>query len=337
MRSIGRAAKRRLGRMRAPRQRAIILMYHRIAEDSLDPWGLNVSPAHFAEHLDVISQRATALSLNALLDALDADSLPERGVVITFDDGYADNLHAAKPLLERHAMPATVFVVAGMLGSTVDFWWDELQQLIFTYEGRSVTIELPVGDEVIRANLPGERPELDSGWRFHDSPPSGRYALYQKLWKQIQPLPETERRKTLDCLQRQLGGRGPESTGHRIMTDDELLSLADGGLVEIGAHTMTHPVLSQIPLIEGACEITESRARLERLLGMRVTNFAYPHGGPNDYTPETAFAVRNAGLRSACTTTEGWPLPSSDRYHLPRIYVPDLDAGNFERLLREWL
>lgn len=337
MRRIGRAVKRRMGRIRRPRDRAIILMYHRIAEADLDPWGLNVSPRHFAEHLEVISQQASVLSLNALLDALDTDALPHRGVVITFDDGYADNLHAAKPLLERHSMPATVFVVAGMIGSTKDFWWDELQQLIFMYEGQSLNVDLTIGSERIVSSLPGTRPELDKAWRFHDQPPSGRHSFYKMLWEEIQPLTERNRRETLANLRRQLGGAQPEPTGHRIMTEDELLSLADGGLVEIGAHTMTHPVLSQIRPAAQAAEITKSKARLEEILATPVTNFAYPHGGPDDYTPATVSAVRNAGLRSACTTTESWPLPTTDRYHLPRVYAPDLDGGAFERLLREWL
>src|SRR5262245_38128283 len=110
--------------------RAVILMYHRIADVPLAPWSMCVAPEHFAAHLLMLRQYAIPMSLNQLAHAYHAGNLPQRAVAITFDDGYADNLHHAKPLLERYGIPATVFVTTGYVGSTREFWWDELERVL---------------------------------------------------------------------------------------------------------------------------------------------------------------------------------------------------------------
>ena len=90
---------RRLAHRRRPD--GVILLYHRVAKVGSDPWALNVSPEHFAEHLDAVRRYGSCMALTAFVQAWDDGSLPSRAVVVTFDDGYADNLHHAKPLLER--------------------------------------------------------------------------------------------------------------------------------------------------------------------------------------------------------------------------------------------
>src|SRR5436309_3311860 len=105
----------------------VILMYHRIGvPDADDPWALAVSPDHFAQQLDALRRHRQVISLKELVSRLSERDLPIDSAVITFDDGYADNLHVAKPLLEQHKLPATVFVTAGAVGREAEFWWDEL-------------------------------------------------------------------------------------------------------------------------------------------------------------------------------------------------------------------
>ena len=108
---------------------ALILMYHRVAEAHADPFSLAVSRCHFAEHLEILQAHAHPMRMPGLLAALAAGTMPPRPVVLTFDDGYADNLHQALPLLERFGVPATVFVSTGFLDSPREMWWDELERI----------------------------------------------------------------------------------------------------------------------------------------------------------------------------------------------------------------
>src|SRR5262245_50672892 len=85
--------------------RGLILMYHRVADPDLDPWGLRVSPEHFAEQLEVVNRYFHPLSMQDLLRHLQRAKVPNRSIVVTFDDGYVDNLQHARPLLERYDVP----------------------------------------------------------------------------------------------------------------------------------------------------------------------------------------------------------------------------------------
>ncbi|HET9531812.1 MAG TPA: polysaccharide deacetylase family protein, partial [Blastocatellia bacterium] len=118
----------RLLRKRLDR-RAVILMYHRVAEVRSDPWSLCVTPQHFAEHMEILRRHARPISLRELTGALREGSVPRRSVVVTFDDGYLDNLKNARPLLERYDIPATFFIATGYLGGEREFWWDELERM----------------------------------------------------------------------------------------------------------------------------------------------------------------------------------------------------------------
>lgn len=110
--------------------KGLILMYHRVADVDVDPWALSVSPQHFDEQLEVLKSHYHPLSLQQLVQAHKQHNIPKRAVAITFDDGYADNLLQAKPILERHNIPATVFVITGTLGNSDEFWWDALERLL---------------------------------------------------------------------------------------------------------------------------------------------------------------------------------------------------------------
>lgn len=114
------------------RSEVVILLYHRIFDLPSDPHLLSVHPDHFTEHLKYLSEHYPILTLKQLAKALKERHLPKRVVVLTFDDGYADNLWNAKPLLQRYGVPATVFVVTGYIGQTQEFWWNELERLLLS-------------------------------------------------------------------------------------------------------------------------------------------------------------------------------------------------------------
>ena len=274
MRRLASRARRRLS------SRALILLYHRVAEATSDPWSLAVKPAHFAEHLEVIKKRARVLSIKELVAAIANDKLPRRAVVITFDDGYADNLLNARPLLEKYDSPATIFVTTGFAGSDREFWWDELDRLFLQPGALPSSLRLNIGSKDYRWDL-GEAARYGEaafrthgGWRaWEKDDPSSRHLLYRSLWELMHPLPEGERQRVRDDLVAWAGAdKSPRAT-HRALSSDELGELAGGGLIEIGCHTITHPKLAALALSSQRDEINQSKARLEELLESQDQEF----------------------------------------------------------------
>lgn len=323
--------------------RALVLLYHRVADVRPDPWALAVTPEHFAEHLDIIRRLRSQLPLQELSAALCRGSVPHGAVVVTFDDGYADNLHRAKPLLERFEVPATVFVSSGALECSREFWWDELKRLLLQPGTLPEVIELEIHGRRCSWHL-GEAAQYDrdaadgdSGWRARNPPPSLRHRAFLEIGRQLQPLPLAEQRGALDQLAHQAGvdtaGRRP----YRTLSPDEVAALARGGLVEIGAHTMTHPVLSGLPVAAQQSEIRQSKARLEEILERPVSSFAYPFGGYEHFTRQSIRIVREAGFACGCSAVAGAVTRSADPYQLPRLYMEDMDGECFASLLSSWL
>ncbi|MEO8677461.1 MAG: polysaccharide deacetylase family protein [Vicinamibacterales bacterium] len=103
----------------------IVLLYHRVATLETDPHRLAVTPAHFAEHLEVINELGVPMSVESMVERAPRGEVPPGAVAMTFDDGYADNLHCAAPLLARARVPATIFISTGASESGGEFWWDE--------------------------------------------------------------------------------------------------------------------------------------------------------------------------------------------------------------------
>ena len=113
------------------RPHATILLYHRVARERHDPWGQCVAPERFAAQMALLAEQAEVVPLARLPGAIGRRRPSRPLVAITFDDGYLDNLVTARPILERHGLPATVFLVSGWLGRDRLFWRDELARLVF--------------------------------------------------------------------------------------------------------------------------------------------------------------------------------------------------------------
>jgi len=303
---------------------------------------LAVTPRRFAEHLEVLRQHARPVQLRELSQALHYGNLADRSVVITFDDGYADNLHNAKPLLERHDVPATVFVASGYVGRKREFWWDELDRLLLQPGALPERLQLIVNGNTYQWEL-GEAAyytvedfRRHRGWRAWDKSPTPRHHLYTSLYEVLRPASEEERRRKLSELRRWTVTAPARRSNHRALSLEEIDKLQEGGLLEVGAHTVTHPVLSALPPVSQRHEIGKSKARLEKILDHPVSSFAYPYGKPRDYTAETVDIVRQAGFACACSGFAGLVRRSSDRFQLPRVYVRNWSGDRLARQLSRW-
>ena len=220
-----------------------ILTYH-----SLDESGAvtSVAPRDFREHMQILAERGfTGIGLSELLDGWHGPGkLPARPVVLTFDDGFANLLEHAAPILSGLNFHATVFVVSGRCGQMNDW--------------------------------PNQAPNIPR-------------------------LP--------------------------LLSWSELAQMAKIGF-EIGAHSVTHRPLTEIPQSEAVKEIVESKAAIEDRLGQVVQNFAYPFGlssGP-------ICNVTREHFRGACTTKLERAKPTNDRHCLPRLDVYYLRRPIFFRI-----
>ena len=317
----------------------LILMYHRIAELDCDPWGLAVSPAHFAQHLDVLRNLQSVISLADLVQARRSGDLPSRPVIVTFDDGYADNVDTAMPLLEHHAILATIFLTTGAIASGREFWWDELERVLLDSGDLPRVLDLGESDWTYRRDLGADATYGDEArrkhrlWRAWEPPPTVRHEVYYELWQRLYVLPARQKRALLDALFDWAGLDSVMRLSHRLVSVDEVMRLGRSTSIEVGAHTVTHPVLPALTIASQTEEIRECQRFLEGLLDRRVTAFAYPHG---HHDASTLSIVRDAGFTSACTTA-GRPVSEhSDCFALPRFQVLDWNGDEFRERLRAW-
>jgi peptidoglycan/xylan/chitin deacetylase (PgdA/CDA1 family) len=332
------------GRLRPRGPGGLILLYHRVAELPTDPQLLAVTPAHFDQHLAVLARVARPIALGALAQAARNAGVAPRSVALTFDDGYADNLYQAAPLLERHGVPATVYVATGFTGADREFWWDDLDRLLLQPGRLPERLGLRLADRELEVDLGGDAcwdsadAERHRGWSVADqSDPGPRQALYRSLCGALRAMPDAARGRVLRELAGLAGQGEAGRPSHRAMDEAEVRQLADSELVEVGAHTVNHPLLASLSPAEQRDEIGRSRERLTGLLGRAPASFSYPFGGRRDYDAASVAIARELGFEHACANFEGLVRSGADPFQLPRVVVRDWDGAELERRLESWL
>jgi peptidoglycan/xylan/chitin deacetylase (PgdA/CDA1 family) len=321
-----------------------ILAYHRVAELEFDPQLLAVAPKHFAEQLQVLRDAYRPMALQDWVVSLQRGTLPPRAVAVTFDDGYADNLFNAKPILETYNVPATVFITAGRVGYSEEFWWDQLERLLLSPGDLPEEIDLDVNGTIMEIrlaetsqNTAGDR-ELHHSWNIlQPDDPTLRHRAYRLLCKLFKTMDEDVRGGNLERMFSYSGCSRQARPTHRTLSELEVKNLAKGELVEVGAHTVTHPMLAKLSSEEQKAEILASKQILEDLLGRRVASFAYPYGTDTSYTADTVSIVREAGFGQACSNFSGRVWRLTDQYQLPRNVVRDWSGDEFARWLESWI
>jgi peptidoglycan/xylan/chitin deacetylase (PgdA/CDA1 family) len=311
-----------------PEPKPLILMYHRIADDPVDHWRLAVSPVHFEEQLNVLRRTRHPLPLTDFVRRLMAGSLPQNAVALTFDDGYVDNLVAGKPRLAAADVPATVYVTTGFVDRPNECWWDELVRLILLENGRR-NFELVVRGETMHFDIGAEAPAREDGRNAR--PLKRRRAAITAIHQAVRHLASEERELIMAELRSVFVRPNHRAWSNRVMTGAEVRELVADGLVTIGAHTVTHPVLAGLGTVACHREITESKRVCEALIGAPVASFAYPYG---DFDAKAREAVKTAGFSFACSVQHGPAFATSDVFALPRIHVSNWDGDTFERALR---
>jgi peptidoglycan/xylan/chitin deacetylase (PgdA/CDA1 family) len=310
--SIGlRAGVFSLARLARGRQ-ASILMFHRFAQDE-DPEGRALSIQKFAAYLAYLTRSWRVVSLRQLTDELAQGVARPHMVAVTVDDGYEDFYSLAAPVLRRYGVPATVFVVSDFIDGRCWLWPDRYRFVLGHAPRRRLSVRHRGADHVLELADERGRPRAIEGWVEH-----------------AKRIPTPEREDLLQALAEACGVELPAAPppGYRPMTWAQLRALAGQGF-DVGAHTRTHPILSRVRPSELAEEIEGCKHRIEHQVGFPVRHFAYPNGGPEDYTPEAVEAVARAGYRAAVTTVAGGNRPSTPRLELRRTSAAARDLAHF--------
>jgi peptidoglycan/xylan/chitin deacetylase (PgdA/CDA1 family) len=277
--------------------RLSILIFHRVLPDA-DPLFPEVPDAtRFDAMLRWMKSWFNVLPLPSAVERLAAGTLPDRAAAITFDDGYADNYSVALPLLLRHRVSATFFIATGFLDGG-RMWNDTVIEAI--RRCRQATLDLGALD-LGRHSLAGIKE---------------RRAAIEACISQLKYLP-LERRVALSEQVAAAAEVEPPST--LMMSSGEVNALYRAGM-QVGAHTVTHPILTKLTLDEARREIEDSTTHLQDLLGERVSLFAYPNGKlGDDYNEDHVHLVSDLGFDAAVSTNRGVADAHSDRLQLPRF------------------
>lgn len=295
----------------------LIVMYHRvIADPALDPFslGMCVTREHFDDQISYLRSDFHPIGMSQAVAIIEQGRpLPERSVSVTLDDGYLDNLEHALPILERHHMPATLFVPTGGLLTDERLWWDRVIHAFAATRKSEV-------DAAMVGLSTGARLSL-ARWSRTETVE----LVLGSLWER--PLAETLAR--VAALERELLPSGVAPGGAQRMNASQIVEMHRRG-IEIGAHTVNHPNLTLESSASVRWEMETSRDTLQRLCGADISGFAYPAGWKDE---STIAAARAAGFRYAVATTSGFSAAQRNLFSLSRVGMPDSAAADFKRAL----
>jgi len=274
-----------------------IFFYHRV-QDEKDPFfDSDLDPDAFNWQVKLINDYFTPLNLTDAVQKLKNGKLPERAVVITFDDGYKDNIEEALPILKKYQVPATFFIASGFLNGGI--MWNDIiiESIRLTTKGNIDLLELGL----LNYSLGSREDKL---YAIEDIIKKVKYQKFnerEKLVKKISALCNI-------CL--------PDSL---MMNDKDIIQLYKSGM-EIAGHTVNHPILSSETDDIVNKELREGKVYLEQLLDTKLTAFAYPNGKQEkDYKYKHASMVKKAGFSCAVTTNWGINDRETDSMQLKRF------------------
>lgn len=286
--------------------RLTILIFHSVlpGPDGLRP--TTPDARAFAAQLDWLGSVYDILPLGEAINRLREHRLPRRAAAITFDDGYADNLEVATPILRAKGMPATFFLTTAWLDGGLMFN-DAILETVRRWPGASLNWpEAGVGTLALGTD-------------------AERFAAAETLINAWKHLPFAERAQRVQAFSAEVSG-----LPRRLMLDAEGVRGLHRAGMTIGGHTHSHPILATLDPAAARQEIAENKRLLEALIGAPLSLFAYPNGKPDrDFRGEHASIVRELGYAAAVTTAPGAAGYGADPYQLPRFTPWDVTPNAY--------
>lgn len=293
-------------RRKITKSQVAILTYHRVCPKIESWYSVPVSPQSFEQQIRYICRHFEVISLDELVQYIRRrNTLPEKSIVVSFDDGHKDTYTYAYPILKKYDVPATVFLTTGNITNRSIFWWDKV----------GYSIQNTKKTQII----------LDEIGTFSIQSKSNKYRTTYLIVNRLKNLSEERKNFLIDKLIEQCQVNISPNLGRELLlTWDEIKEMNNNG-INFGAHSVNHQFLTKIPLELVKYEIRQSKKDIEENLGVKVTAFAYPYG---DCNPEVINFVREAGFNCAVSVSPGKLVSIKDNtYKLPRI----LSTQNFSK------
>ena len=274
------------------------LIFHRVLPGPDPLFPREMDRERFDRTMRAVVRAFRVLSLADAVRHLRQGSLPARSLVITFDDGYADNEQIALPILQRHGLSASFFIATGFLDG-----------------GRMWN------DTVIECFRRCDVPHVDLGaWGLGVLPlatPLQRRQAIDRLLPKIKYLDLAAREDALARLQAALGR--PVLPDDLMMSHAQVRRLHAAGM-GVGGHTVRHPILTALTDAEAHHELAQGKAELEAIIDAPVLHLAYPNGGPDlDYDMRHVAMAQALGFEAAVSTATGVARAGDDLFQLPRF------------------
>ena len=275
----------------------MILIYHRV-HPRPDPFFPTEADADaFDLQMRMLRRYCAPVTLQEGAARLRDGTLPPRAVAVTFDDGYRDNSEIALPILQRHDIRATFFVSTGFLDGG-RMWNDSIIEAMRSTSAESVDASMLGLQTLPLGSLEQRRLAVDA------------------VIRAVKHRHPAERQLLVDDFCRRLSRTLPDDL---MMSRDQVRGLAEAGM-EVGGHTVNHPILKSLEAAEAREEIARGRRELEEITNTELRSFAYPNGKPGaDYTERDRDIVRSLRFEQAVATSPGVATAESDRWQLPRF------------------
>lgn len=300
-------------RMVFPNRRVAILRYHAVVDRKNNFYtspAIALSPGEFEEHVRYFARKYKVLSLDQVMDCLQQKKpLPKNSVVFTFDDGYLDNLEAAR-ILKKYGTTGTFFITTEPIGRESRFWLSEVTCLVLK-TSRSAFSILVDEKEIV----------------FSLTNHSSRWKAIREIVRLIKSNNRCVRENIRRQLSEKLGeAKLMEEVENLVLTWEQVQQMLDMGMT-FGSHTLTHLNLPNADPEDARAEVSVSKKVLEEKLGRKIRHFSYPNSGPYAYFDERVRRyVMEAQYDSSCTSNNGFVDYNSDHYALERVRtVPELE------------
>lgn len=283
---------------------AVIITYHRFVTDSSDTLECCSTVTHlidvFEHEIRYLRRHYKIVSLDELVNTLaSGEKFNQPTIAITIDDGFKDNYQLLFPLLKKYNIPVTIFITTAPIGTEKRLWVNWLEEIILNTSKTSFSAGW-----------------FYSGKTFSLNDIAQKREFYQLLLGKLKDIETWKRDQYLEYIEKVLGR--PNVKKPIMLNWDEIREMQRAG-VAFGAHTVNHPILTNLPLDEAKEEIINSKKKIERELGVTVNHFAYPNGRPQDFNDELREFCKQIGFKSISSCDYGNNSRREDIWSLKRI------------------